>query len=116
MSRYIVYSITDPRDGHVFYIGVTNNLARRVTQHLATEPGKPSAKRIRELLQSDIVPTFSVLAKHATFQDARADELERIALVIIDGRQLNNAGYEIGDALRAYAQKHPPQKIGDSIP
>lgn len=115
-SSYVVYTIADPRDGAIFYIGVTNNLARRVTRHLAVEPGKPTAKRIRELLASDFVPTFSVAARHASFQEARADELQRIAQTIISGAQLDNAGYEIADALREYAKAHPPILIGGETP
>lgn len=101
---YVVYQISDPRDGALFYIGVTNNLARRVTQHFACVPGKPTAKRIRAILDADRLPEFCVITRMPSYDDARAHELRLIAERILEGHQLENAGFEIADALRAYAE------------
>ncbi len=42
-SVYIIYTLIDPRDGEVRYVGITDNMARRFAQHLR-ETGARTAK------------------------------------------------------------------------
>ena len=107
------YSISDPRNGHVFYVGICRDCAKRFSEHLAAIPGKPTARRVRDIFDADCVPTFAILARFDTFQHALDFELDRIAALTLEGYKLANCGWEVQDALRAYAQKHPPDAAPD---
>lgn len=82
-TRWTVYAICDPRTGLPFYIGQTNDLARRQRQHLENyRPRSYRSQHIKALLDAGLVPTFRTLHTATTKAEAlalEAAEIERHA-------------------------------------
>lgn len=72
-----VYFLLDPRDGTVFYVGVSSNPARRLDQHMAPS-GSASFRRCDEILDAGLWPTFVLVAECADRIDALWIEREMI--------------------------------------
>lgn len=59
-----VYGLIDPRSGELRYIGKTQNLARRLRQHLQTSELRANTYKVhwlRELLTEGLRPTVMIL-------------------------------------------------------
>lgn len=61
-GEYRVYSLTDPRNSSVFYVGITTaGLKTRLGQHLGKGNGTGSGTRVRELLRLGRKPIITSL-------------------------------------------------------
>lgn len=82
---FYVYTLTDPRDGSVFYVGKGKGL--RMYQHVAearrrVEGGNQrKLSRIREILDAGCEPKAEVVAEHEDEQDAFDHEADLIASI-----------------------------------
>jgi len=72
MDVYI-YALRDPRTSDIHYIGVTNNLALRLSQHLGDKSGTPKSRWIQELLTSGVKPEIVELERVPTNQAGKAE-------------------------------------------
>lgn len=100
-SRHLphsLYMIIDPRDGAIFYIGMTYNLDRRIKDHLRCRPHAASSRRIAAILAAGLKPDFQTVA-HATDQAAALRlECSLIAYALQQGHQLDNNPAELREA------------------
>jgi len=62
MLRF-VYTLSDPRDGKLRYVGVTDNTVRRLSQHCGPDPLDVShrANWLRSLLADGCVPVLAII-------------------------------------------------------
>ncbi|SRR6266699_880951 len=73
-----VYALSDPRTGEVKYIGLTNNVKRRYTDHISGKDKSNKAKQswIDDLKTHNLLPTLTILEenleKPAGFQRERS--------------------------------------------
>lgn len=61
---YAVYSLADPRDGNVYYIGMTSDPKKRLADHIQL-PDKYNPKKtawIQEIKQHNLRPTMHIIA------------------------------------------------------
>lgn len=72
-TSWIVYSISDPRTGLSFYVGLTSNLKQRRLQH-KSDAYLPSYHRINEIIASGMQPIFVVVAEHVDQHNALEHE------------------------------------------
>lgn len=65
MSQWYIYSLTDPRDGRIRYVGKTDNLKRRLRHHIhdALHRGEKNHRSnwLYNLVSTGQLPTMSVL-------------------------------------------------------
>lgn len=80
-GSYKVYSLSDPRDGRVRYIGATKNLDNRLNGHIGSSstPDRYSPGRwILDLKQSGLRPILTVLqviAEGESWEDAERNHI-----------------------------------------
>lgn len=58
-----VYSLTDPRNGHVFYIGASRNPRGRYSNH-RHDPGSSAWSRFIDVMDAGQMPVLNVLSEH----------------------------------------------------
>jgi hypothetical protein len=86
----LIYSLTDPTDGKVFYVGRTKMaLVRRLRGHLKdSRHGKnPKAKKIAQMLKDGIKP---IIAEIARVENASLEEAEKTEQAWIDYLSIAN--------------------------
>lgn len=64
-----IYALTDPRDQCVRYVGQTNDIGRRYSQHNSTIESTPKGLWIQELHSLDLKPGIAVLATAETQEE-----------------------------------------------
>jgi predicted GIY-YIG superfamily endonuclease len=91
MSQYSVYTLTDPRDNQVRYVGITTNPDQRYRDHIALVDYAPVKEAwIRDALANDAVPTLSIIDHADNESDARALEAYWILQFHLAGSKLTN--------------------------
>jgi predicted GIY-YIG superfamily endonuclease len=87
-SRHYVYGLVDPRDGGIFYVGVTAVPLERLTAH--GQVYSPAYERVRAIKQAGFVPEMRTLAVFGDRSEAYDYELYLIrrmpGLVNVAGR------------------------------
>lgn len=84
-DRFYVYTIADPRDGSIFYVGKGSK--RRAWQHEAdVRKGRPDGNhlkctRIAEIVAAGLCTEVAIVAKYEIEQDAFDHEEELIAVL-----------------------------------
>lgn len=84
-----IYSISDPRDNEIFYVGQTKNLKRRISQHKSDPCSIPLYKKMEELKSLCVSPKYDELefcSKEVRYER----ELFWIIKFIYDGFELTN--------------------------
>jgi predicted GIY-YIG superfamily endonuclease len=61
----LIYGLVDPRDDFIRYIGQTENIHRRLSEHLASDEQTAKGAWIRGLRMVGLVPRVVILAQHA---------------------------------------------------
>lgn len=61
MQKIFIYSLTDPRDGLIKYIGKTIDLKRRFKEHLKEEGKYKKIRWIKKLLKLNLVPKIDII-------------------------------------------------------
>jgi hypothetical protein len=60
-DKAFIYSLIDPRDNSIFYIGKTNDPIRRLRYHTNYKKNTPNSKFIRDMLCVGIKPKMEIL-------------------------------------------------------
>jgi predicted GIY-YIG superfamily endonuclease len=61
-SPHQIYALIDPRDGALRYIGVSNNVNRRLAQHCRdTSKHTPKGRWLAELQQQGLTPELEII-------------------------------------------------------
>ncbi len=107
-----VYSLIDPRDNTIRYVGITTDTATRLDQHLDDAKKKSEkGKWLTELKQAGLSPVLRVLEPINATGDTRAIARDRerywIQTLLQSGAHLVN---DFG-VIRAYPQYGRPQPI-----
>lgn len=85
-----IYSLTDPRDGRVRYVGRSENPQRRLLGHLSCGDGSPGKRQwIRSLRADGQKPTIAVL-ETVPFKQAKDAERQWIERLVASGASLLN--------------------------
>ncbi len=101
----VIYALVDPRDGAVFYIGLTNDPYVRFKQHMLMNDGNDFKRAmIQEILHEHRLPWMLTLEVVGDFSDPRRRELYWIE------RYLDHGAHLLNDEVRAW---RPP--IGEEI-
>ncbi len=79
IGRRVIYALSDPRDGLVFYVGVTDNPSYRLKEHLRMpkKDGRIKNEKVKDILDSGFSPVF-VFLDTASDADSLATELKWI--------------------------------------
>lgn len=87
---YYVYTLTDPRNNHVKYVGMSKNPTLRLTQHMTEYASKEKRKWIDSLISENKMPILDVVFNHETEKEARDEETYLINTMISFGFELVN--------------------------
>lgn len=94
---FVLYTLTDPLDGNIFYVGKTNNFERRFAQHLTCKTENFNLGKYLSVLiyEAKVKPIGQIILK--TFDESeickdQIDVAESIHIEIIhdDGHLLTN--------------------------
>lgn len=90
-TPYTVYSLTDPRDNTVHYVGISKDIERRYIEHV-TCSGTNLQKNlwVIELLQQNLKPQLTVIETVVGSMDARERENYWVQLYLSQGAPLTN--------------------------
>jgi hypothetical protein len=80
-----VYTLRDPRDGEIRYVGLSHNPGMRFVGHMTALGPGPKDQWVRALLQQGLTPQFFV---EETFSDLARAQLFEIAYI----KALRDAG------------------------
>lgn len=83
---WTVYTLTDPRDGTVFYIGCSRNPRRRIRDHNG-DPALAAYRRCCKIRAAGLRCVLTVIARHSTKREAMMQE--RRLIVEGDGKLVN---------------------------
>jgi len=88
--EYCIYAIIDPRNDEIFYIGETDDLDRRRSEHIrGTE--QHSGDVIKQMKLNGFVPLFTVLERRDDEESAMRCEIFWIEFGLARGWKLTNA-------------------------
>jgi len=91
MSSYVVYGLEDPRDRLFHYIGITDDIYTRFTQHVTGSGGNIQKNGwIWECRQANIMIIMRELQQVETLEEARERERLWIAYYLQLGHPLHN--------------------------
>jgi hypothetical protein len=101
-----IYALIDPRDSAVRYIGATNNINRRLSDHLKDTPKYDhyNARWIRSLLSAGLEPKLRILEWVSPERDWAEQEKRWTAIYKADGASLTN-GSEGGKGVVAMSEE-----------
>lgn len=110
-KRY-VYTLTDPRDNQVRYVGITTSPAARISNH-CMRPQNATADWVEELNQAGLIPRMEVVESTTLpAEDARAIENDWILYYrFVKGANLLNQLYEWTQPGASTVIEWPPAKI-----
>jgi len=89
MNIYI-YGLINPLKNRFFYIGQTNNLSRRLAEHITDDSNSIKAVEIQELRELGLVPNIIIL-EVANEQTANAVEQKWIDFMLAANTELTNS-------------------------
>jgi predicted GIY-YIG superfamily endonuclease len=78
MMDYVVYGLITPNGGHVFYVGITNDLSRRMMNHWNDRNQKASKSKrceIKRIKESNRIMGVVILADKMTLEQAAKTEV-----------------------------------------
>jgi predicted GIY-YIG superfamily endonuclease len=88
---YSVYTLADPRDNLIRYVGMSKQPVQRFAQHLlGNDQNDEKTAWIRELMQDDLMPTLTIIEKVETWEEANKREMQWIRYYIEVGMPLTN--------------------------
>src|SRR5690349_2495854 len=92
MQEYSIYTLSDPRDNSVRYVGITINIKQRKSGHLCTtSKSNPDRNRwIENLKQLGTEPVFTVIDHATGLAEAQTKEQRWISVYQVRGYQLLN--------------------------
>src|SRR5437879_4539882 len=88
---YSVYTLADPRDNLVRYVGISNNVQRRFLEHFSRNDGNEwKISWIQELKEASLVPALEIIASGLTYTEAQNEERNQINYYLELGVALTN--------------------------
>lgn len=72
--KFFVYSLSDPRNGSVKYIGITSNPKRRLEKHLSYKKINLKSNWIKSLLNSGVSPIMTLVDSSNTREEINEKE------------------------------------------
>lgn len=91
--EYSIYSLVDPRDNQVRYVGASKNPQRRLWQHLNRSKDENNLKKrlwLEELVQHGHVPKLSIIEENLTKGEVLQREKHWIQVYLEQGASLVN--------------------------
>lgn len=89
---YSIYTLIDPRDDHVCYVGITEDVYVRFAQHLrCTDNNIDKNSWIQELKSANVMLIMRTIELAETFEEAREREDYWIHFYLSQGERLLNA-------------------------
>lgn len=92
-ETYSIYTLTDPRDQSVRYVGMTKQPHIRHRQHLTAPDSTEKGQWVKELLLIGMLPIFSVIEIVQGKEDAEEREAFWIRYHSATGKCLTNTHY-----------------------
>lgn len=90
-NPYTGYELVDPRDNLPFYVGITDNVYRRLKEHIRCNGDNPDKDaRMRELHKEQEIVIMRPLFRAKSYIDALSMEAEWISKYMTQGIQLLN--------------------------
>ncbi len=102
-----IYTLADPRDNSIFYVGQTGNLSRRLKEHVSDGVSRgrgEKSKIIRSIVTDGKLPIISAV-KLVLSSDAIACEREEIERLTSLGHRLINVNTEPGTNPRSLVSR-----------
>lgn len=101
MKTYYIYTLTNPNNGEVFYVGCTYRPKEREIKHKCWNPKKQKSRRRvdikikdRYIIKNKIVPVFCVVDKvRCTYYEAIELEMYWIKSFVAQGYFLTNTNH-----------------------
>lgn len=93
MSKFLVYSLTDPRSGEIRYIGKSCKGLKRPIEHVLPSQLKTKSKKnswVKSLLAAGLAPNILILKSCVDKHDASLSEIEAIAAANSLGIRITN--------------------------
>lgn len=107
---YSVYTLADPHDGTIRYVGMSKQPIQRFAQHLLGNDGNDEkATWIRELMQDNFMPIFTILEKVETWEEANKREIQWIRHYIELRMPLTNLAIAHQDVVKRKRKIEPVQ-------
>ena len=63
MREIIVYTLSDPRDNHIKYVGITSRPKRRLYEHLNDDENNKKSAWVKKLKSLELEPIYEVIEK-----------------------------------------------------
>lgn len=87
--RFYIYTLTDPRDGSVRYVGMTHRPEGREKQHLCAASTTPMGAWMNDLAAAGVRPSLTIIEEVNGFYAARRVEQKWIKHYAEIGTLLN---------------------------
>src|SRR5690348_12583649 len=98
---YSVYTLSDPRDKRIWYVGMSKDVPKRFTQHLNHSRGNQKKSAwIAELKSAWMLPTLEVLRSSPSLEEAQQQEQYWINHYLSLGMPLTNKDGTQGKLVR----------------
>lgn len=88
---YHVYTLSDPRDDTIRYVGMTCNPHTRLLKHIATPAARTKRKWIHDLQDSGLKPVMTIIETLDDLEQAKRQEQDWIHYYCEQGTPLTNA-------------------------
>lgn len=105
---YSVYSLVDPRDNCVHYIGMSRNVQNRFRAHMHKDANWVKASWVKELKGVGLLPVLSMIAENLTREEAQKLELQMIRLHYRLGMPLTNL---VGSSIKRRRWQSPVEEV-----
>lgn len=115
---YHIYTLSDPRDASIRYVGMSQNAYKRYAMHLMNRSGMDNAKQnwIGELLQAGLGPTLNIVETVETKEKTEKREAYWIQYHLNLGAPLLNVSKNNLTRNQKHVSFLPPRKpIGISL-
>lgn len=109
---FTVYSLIDPRDNSIRYIGITEDVYSRMRQHSRCE-GNNGAKNawVQELQKQQLMFIMHSIEKVRTFEQALEREAYWIRFYLAQGIPLLNVAGVPNDPTKPYIKQYKPYQV-----
>ncbi len=75
---YSVYTLIDPRDNLIHYVGISKDPQQRFQEHLRKDHNWLKSAWIHELKELGFLPSMRVIAENLTYEEAQKSEYQLI--------------------------------------
>jgi len=94
-KKVYIYTLTNPLNNVIFYIGYTNNIKRRLNEHIKYKYNPLKDAVIDEILHNGLKPTLNVIDECEYFFNQNENMFEHERLEIYYIKKYKNAGIQL---------------------